>query len=102
MDRTLLVLLAEAWKTGERADVLALVDRIKDAPAEEVVETFLTFRQAATAAAALAAMPGKLAAAVRTMSEVFAPAARALQALGAALQQQATQEEQPQQPGPVP
>jgi len=28
MDKTLLVLLGEAWKTDERADVLALVDRI--------------------------------------------------------------------------
>ena len=26
MDKTLLVLLAEAWKSGERADVLALVE----------------------------------------------------------------------------
>jgi hypothetical protein len=30
MDRTLLVLLAEAWKTGEPGDVAALVDRIKE------------------------------------------------------------------------
>jgi hypothetical protein len=54
MDKTLLVLLAEAWKTGERADVLALVDRIKEAPPEEVVETFLAFRQATQSAATLA------------------------------------------------
>jgi hypothetical protein len=34
MDCTLLVLLAEAWKTGEPGDVAAMVDRIKEAPAE--------------------------------------------------------------------
>jgi hypothetical protein len=54
MDKTLLVLLAAAWKTGERADVLALVDRVNEAPPEEVVETCLAFRNATSAAAGLA------------------------------------------------
>jgi hypothetical protein len=53
VDRTLLILLAEAWKTGDRADVLALVDLIKEAPPEEVVETFLAFRSGTVGAAAL-------------------------------------------------
>src|SRR5579864_9298873 len=67
MDRTLLVLLAEAWKTGERADVLALVDRIKEAPPEEAAETFLALRQTVKAARALADLPVRLA-------EALAPA----------------------------
>jgi hypothetical protein len=60
MDRTLLVLLGEAWKTGDPGDVAALVDRIKEAPAEEVVETFLALRQATTAVSALSALAGTL------------------------------------------
>jgi hypothetical protein len=35
MDRTLLVLLADAWKSGEQADAGALVDRSKEACSNE-------------------------------------------------------------------
>ena len=47
MDRTLRELLADAWVTGDRVAVPALVDRVMDAPAEEVVELFLAFREIA-------------------------------------------------------
>jgi hypothetical protein len=52
MDRTLLVLLAEAWKSGEPGNVAALVDRIKEAPAEQLID-FLALRQGAHTAASL-------------------------------------------------
>ena len=69
MDRTLLVLLAEAWKTGEPGDIAALVDRIKEAPAEQLIETFLALRQGAQTAAALS---GMFSAACRTFAEMLA------------------------------
>jgi hypothetical protein len=80
VDRTLLVLLAEAWKTGDRVAVLALVDRVKEAPAEEVVETLLAFRQATNAAVGLAAFLKK---AGEAMTRGFAGVAQALAALRA-------------------
>jgi hypothetical protein len=71
--------------------VLALVDRVKEAPPEEVVETFLAFRQTASAAAAL---PGKLADVGRALALALAPAFRGLGAALTVLQQQATQQQQ--------
>jgi hypothetical protein len=91
--------LAEAWKTGEPGDVAALVDRIKDAPAEEVVETFLALRQAMTAAQAL---PGKLADVGRAVSETLLPALRSLGqvfAAAAAHQQQGRASKRRRRPG---
>src|SRR5689334_15653302 len=46
MDKTLLKLLVEAWENGERAAVLALVNRLKETSSDVVVETFLEFRRA--------------------------------------------------------
>jgi hypothetical protein len=98
MDRTLLVLLAEARKTGEPGDVAALVDRIKEAPAEEVVETFLAFRQSAHLVTGLADTLRK---AMAAMGPVFGGVGRALASMGpalAALQQLAEQQTPPQDP----
>jgi hypothetical protein len=100
MDRTLLVLLAEAWKTGEPGDVAALVDRIKEAPAEEVVETFLSLRAAASAGAALSALTRTLPGSFRALVEALAPVFHTLRV--ALQQQQAAQETPPQDPGPAP
>jgi hypothetical protein len=80
MDKTLLMLLAEAWKTGERADFLVLVDRIKEAPPEEVVETFLAFRQAAQGAAALADLFKNRASSAERVGEQLAAEVKALAA----------------------
>jgi hypothetical protein len=96
MDRTLLVLLAEAWKTGDRADVLILVDRIKEAPPEEVVETFLAFRQAAQGAAALLTEAFKKVG--EAMGRSFAGVAQALAALRLP-PETLSQPDQPRDPG---